>query len=580
NDGGDLGGVAAVGSRWDWRTGEYRRLPDDALHGDLTIDVIGGNSHLTVSRRVIDEIGTPEREFFFGFYDPLYCLRIAKAGYRLMIDGDLMRRYRGHAGRLNLAPRRVTVPDEEYQAIWRRYYTTRNYVYRMIRTFDRPDLARRQVGKAVLRSALSWARGPRYGVRYTGLQLRGVIDGYRGRLGRTVMPVRKAPFAGAGSLRVLQVVTAPQRRGAEVFAHQVSAELRNKGCEVRTAYLYPYDGEEKLPLVDGDTVLGRREGHLLERVPGLNPGVLVRLRRTIAEFKPDIVQVNGSRTVKYGAAARTLDGRGWALVYRNIGDPQKWVRARRHRLVYQRMVMPRVDGVVAVGEMMVDRVRSFYAITAPVVKIPTAVDMGRFLPHRTRAEVRGQVAVDEGAPVVLFVGSLTNEKRPDRLLRVFSEVQETVRDVRLWIVGNGPLRESFEREAIRSRQWERITMLGTRADVADFMHAADVLVLTSDTEGIPGVVLEAGAASLPTVATRVGAVAECVLDGRTGLLADADDERGLAKAVVRLLLDPFARKQMGIDARGWVAESFSLDGIAREYIDFYRLVLRRRGNGR
>ena len=191
NDDGLLGAVAATGSRWNWSTGEYQRIPDEELHGDLVIDTIGGNSHLTVRREVIERIGPPERAFFFGFYDPLYCLRIAQAGYQLMADGDLMREYRAAVNHIGWNRERAWLPREPYHAIWRRYYVTRNYIFRMSRTFDRPDLARREARKALLRSAAAWGHGPRYGWRYGNLQLRGVLDGYRGRLGRTVDPVTK-----------------------------------------------------------------------------------------------------------------------------------------------------------------------------------------------------------------------------------------------------------------------------------------------------------------------------------------------------------------------------------------------------
>lgn len=191
NEDAKLGAVAAFGSGWNWKTGEYRRIPNEALSGDLVVDTVGGNSHLTVRREVIETIGTPERRFFFGFYDPLYCLRIAQAGYHIMVDGELMREYRTLAGRIDLVPRKSLVPLDPYHATWRRYYVTRNYIFRMTRTFDRPDLARREAGKALLRSAASWARGPRYGARYSGHQLRGIVDGYRGRLGRTVLPQSK-----------------------------------------------------------------------------------------------------------------------------------------------------------------------------------------------------------------------------------------------------------------------------------------------------------------------------------------------------------------------------------------------------
>lgn len=196
HEGPSLGAVGSNGGRWNWATGEFARLRDEELEGDLRIDTIGGNANLSVRCAVIRDIGPVERAFFFGFYDPLYCLRIGQAGYELWIDGDLHRAYREDSGRTHLVRSRRLVPDDPYSGIWRRYYVTRNYIYRMTRTFDRKDLARRQARRALLQSAGSWLRGPRYGLRYTALQARGIIDGYRGRLGRTVQPMAKTSRDG------------------------------------------------------------------------------------------------------------------------------------------------------------------------------------------------------------------------------------------------------------------------------------------------------------------------------------------------------------------------------------------------
>ncbi len=191
-----LGGVGSVGSRWDWRRGQIERIPDHELAGDLPVDVIGGNSNFTIRRQVIETIGPVERQFFFGFYDPLYCLRVAQAGYHLLIDGDLHRRSRELAGRLDLHRSRRFVPADPASGVWRRYYVTRNYIFRMRRSFDRPDLARREATRALGRSVGSWARGPRYGALYSAMQIRGIADGYRGKLGRVVEPRAKTTRDG------------------------------------------------------------------------------------------------------------------------------------------------------------------------------------------------------------------------------------------------------------------------------------------------------------------------------------------------------------------------------------------------
>ena len=191
NDDNALGAVAVGGTRWDWRKGRTLRIPSAELTRDLAVDSIGGNQHMTTRRQVIAAHGTPRKEFFFGFWDALYSLRLRRAGYQLMIAGTLLREYRTQHNRLDFERSRSLRPRDAYGSIWRRYYVTRNYIYEMRNAFDRPDLARRQAVLALARAVASWSRGARYGARYSNLQLRGVLDGYRGRLGRTVPPRAK-----------------------------------------------------------------------------------------------------------------------------------------------------------------------------------------------------------------------------------------------------------------------------------------------------------------------------------------------------------------------------------------------------
>ena len=183
-----VAGVGAVGARWDWKKGELKRFEDEDLEGVLEVDVVGGNHHLIVKREGIEKFGVPNSRLFFGYPDVEYCLRIRRAGFSLLVDGDLMKTHRQKTNRLNFHRRKSLVPPRQYRSIWRNYYTTRNYINMMKRTFNRPDLAIRESMKVILRVPLSWARGPKYGVAFSRLQLRAVWDGYLGRMGRTIMP--------------------------------------------------------------------------------------------------------------------------------------------------------------------------------------------------------------------------------------------------------------------------------------------------------------------------------------------------------------------------------------------------------
>jgi glycosyltransferase involved in cell wall biosynthesis len=120
---------------------------------------------------------------------------------------------------------------------------------------------------------------------------------------------------------------------------------------------------------------------------------------------------------------------------------------------------------------------------------------------------------------------------------------------------------------------DQVVFLGLQANVATYMNAADLLLLTSDTEGIPGVVLEAGLLGLPVVATEVGGVPECIREGETGVLMDPEDECGLANAVVDLLQDHQRWSRLSNSARVWIQREFTISIIAQRYADFYHHVL-------
>ena len=107
------------------------------------------------------------------------------------------------------------------------------------------------------------------------------------------------------------------------------------------------------------------------------------------------------------------------------------------------------------------------------------------------------------------------------------------------------------------------------------MSAADLFLLTSVSEGIPLAVIEAMAASLPVVATRVGGVGEVVRDGETGFLAPAGDPAALAEHVLRIATDPALGKQMGRQGCARARGLFSEEQMHAQYLQFYQEMLPR-----
>jgi glycosyltransferase involved in cell wall biosynthesis len=372
-------------------------------------------------------------------------------------------------------------------------------------------------------------------------------------------------------MRVVQLVQKPQRRGAEVFAFQLSAWLREQEHDVRTVYLYPYEGSPSLPVLAGDTVLYADEKSRLEKVSGVHPFVLASLGRIISAVSPDIVQVNGARTIKYGAALKALVRPSWKLIYRNIDSPVFWVKDRLRKAYYQRLVMPQLDGVIGVSRKTLDEVLTFYELDVPSVFIPNGVDMKRLLPGDGRAELRRTLGAGDEDTVLLFMGNLSRQKRPDRFLRVLQRAVERAPVVG-WLLGDGTDRAALEADAGKLGLGDRVRFLGYQDQVAPFIDAADVYMSTSDTEGIPAVVIEAGCLGKPTIGMRVGGMHECVVHNETGILVLPGDEPALVDACSRLASDHELRVRMGQSARSFVQQTFSMEQVGAQYLKFYEKI--------
>lgn len=177
---------------------------------------------------------------------------------------------------------------------------------------------------------------------------------------------------------------------------------------------------------------------------------------------------------------------------------------------------------------------------------------------RDARKLRRELNLPEGAPVLGAVARLSGQKRIDRMLRVLSRVPGAV----LVLAGEGESRAHLDSLARELGVAERVRFLGHREDVPDVLAALDVFLLTSDREGMANSMLEALAAGVPVVSTRVSGAAEALApleDGRLpGFVVDADED-ALAAAVRALLTDPARRSSMAKAARERARSRFSLE---------------------
>ncbi len=364
-------------------------------------------------------------------------------------------------------------------------------------------------------------------------------------------------------MRILQLIDAPRRRGAEVFARQLTDGLGRKGHDVLLVAMRSASAAGGTLKVD--QTVGGWNGR------GLSLAAVRKVARIARSCSADVVQANGGSTPKCAALAKILSPRGrWKLVYRNIGDPSFWISSPLQRAFYRRVVWPRFDGVVSVSRQGRDGLRRVYGSGGPRIEvIYQGVDDGSLMATVSRSDVRCEMGTPETSVVLIWVGALSNEKRPDRALRVMSALKREGTSAVLWMVGAGPLSEELTGVARDLGIEESVRWVGAVENVGTYLHAADIFVLTSDTEGIPGALLEAMTVGLPCVATNVGGISEILTEGRTGLFREPDDELGLAECVERLIRDVDLRHELGSDAQRDAVVRFSMENCVTKYEAFY-----------
>ena len=168
---------------------------------------------------------------------------------------------------------------------------------------------------------------------------------------------------------------------------------------------------------------------------------------------------------------------------------------------------------------------------------------------------------------VSFIGRVTQIKRPDRFLDMVEIVTKQSKNVKFLVAGGGDLLEECKKSA--HERSLPILFLGWRSDIENILSASDIVVLTSDNEGTPISLIQAGFAGKPTVSTNVGSVKEIVLDGKSGLITELTPE-SLAIAVSSLVDDDVLRKNFGSAASVHTHTNYSVDRLVKDHSRLYK----------
>jgi len=288
---------------------------------------------------------------------------------------------------------------------------------------------------------------------------------------------------------------------------------------------------------------------------------LVQIYKEIRRARPDIVQSQHFYTNLYAAFA------GRALGLPTIGAIRNNVfgEIRGNGRVLGRLCLHLPRHLAANSSAGIQNALSLGVPREKLWLIPNAVDIDRFQSGANK---------HSGPFQILGVGRMHSQKRFDRVLRVLAQLRSrTSVPIRAVLVGDGPLRSSLEKQAGDLNLLDCVEFRGIVADAAPLYREADALILASDHEGTPNVIMEAMASELAVVATAVDGVTALITSGRNGLLTPPGDETALVNALLSLMEDPPLRDRLGAQARTFVATNHAPSTVLKALERLYNAAL-------
>jgi glycosyltransferase involved in cell wall biosynthesis len=290
-------------------------------------------------------------------------------------------------------------------------------------------------------------------------------------------------------------------------------------------------------------------------------GFVLRLRRVLRSARPDVLHLHSRRGADVlGAIAGRLAGVP-VVLSRRVDNPESraWV-ALKYRLH---------DRVIAISQGIADVLAAEGVAPGKLRVVRSSLDPAPWRSPESRAAFCAAFGVPEDAVLIGVVAQLIERKGH----RVLFDALRSLASPRVRVIcfGQGPLRESLEREA--ADLGESVRFAGFRTDLGRWLGALDLLVHPALMEGLGVSLLQASAAGVPIIASCAGGMPEAVADEESGLLVAPGDAAALAAALKRLIDDPDLRRRLGAQGRARIEREFSVETMVRGNLAVYRELL-------
>lgn len=356
-------------------------------------------------------------------------------------------------------------------------------------------------------------------------------------------------------MKIIQVIPVFRLAGAEIMCENLCVALKNAGETVIAVSLY----SEQTAITERLVKNGVRIV-FLEKKPGFDPAIFVKLVKLFREERPDVVHTHIYAS-KYALPAAVLAGvKRRVHTVHNMAQKEQGSTGRKiNSFMYKHCsVTP-----VALSNEVRRSIQQVYDL--PEKQIPAiynGIDLSKCSPKETY-DIKD-------CYTFLHVGRFMEVKNHETLIRAFAKIAAAHENVKLQLIGEGELRPQME-ELVKSLKIKsKVDFLGLQANVYPFLHDADTFCLPSKYEGIPMTLIEAMGTGLPIISCAVGGIPDMLTDEQNALLVPPDVE-GVAHGMEQLYSDRVLRKRLGMAAKKR-SEDFSSETMAAKYIDVYKVL--------
>ena len=288
---------------------------------------------------------------------------------------------------------------------------------------------------------------------------------------------------------------------------------------------------------------------------------LPRLRRYVMQHAIDIVHTQTRITQVMGQLLKRT------IPIAHVSTCHGFFKTRLSRKIFPCWG----DKVFAISPAVTGHLRDDFHVPAQnIVSVKSGIDLQMFAPVDEIVKNERRVARGlQAGPLAGIIARLSDVKGQDVLIEAMAQVVKSVPEAKLLIVGEGKMEGLLKQMVAQLYLEKHVIFLPTVNKPAEILSLLDVFVMPSRQEGLGLSVIEAQAAGLPVVASRVGGIPGLIEHGKTGFLVDPENPTVLAKTIVQAFQDKESVKIIGLAARDFVREAYSLEGMINEMWPVY-----------